>query len=68
MFAQLMGARTYIIAVLLALVGVWMSVDELVNFLGVADLPDVPAGLLAILGGGAAATLRAGISNAEHER
>lgn len=64
MFAKLAGARTYILAVLTALVGVWITTDDLLNFIGVADLPDVPLGLLAILGGGTAASIRAGIGNA----
>jgi len=61
MLTQLQGARTYILAVLLAAVGLYMSVDDLGTYLGWFDLPNVSEGLLALLGGGTAATLRAGM-------
>jgi hypothetical protein len=63
MFDKLIGARTYILAVLASIVGVYMSVDELLVFTGMGDLPDVPAYILVWLGAGAAATLRAAVSN-----
>lgn len=63
MLDKLIGARTYILAVVASIVGVWMAVDELVVFTGIGDLPDVPAYVLVWLGAGTAATLRAAVSN-----
>ena len=63
MLDKLIGARTYILAVLASIVGVYMSVDELLVFTGMGDLPDVPAYVLVWLGAGTAATLRAAVSN-----
>ena len=63
MFDKLIGARTYILAVLASIVGVYMSVDELLVFSGMGDLPDVPAFVLVWLGAGTAATLRAAVTN-----
>jgi hypothetical protein len=65
MLANLQGARTYIIAVLIALMGVWTATDELLTFLNVADLPPIPDWVLILLGGGAVASTRASIQNAE---
>lgn len=61
MLTQLVGARTYILAVLASIVGVYMATDELVNFLGFADFPNVPDYVLVWLGAGTAATLRSAI-------
>lgn len=61
MLAQLSGARTYILAVAAAAVGLWLAVDDLGNAMQWFDLPDVSEGLLVILGGGAAASLRAAV-------
>jgi hypothetical protein len=63
MFDKLIGARTYILAVLASIVGVYMSVDELLVFTGMGDLPDVPTYVLVWIGAGTAATLRAAVSN-----
>jgi hypothetical protein len=63
MLDKLIGARTYILAVLASIVGTYMAVDELVVFSGLGDLPDVPAFILVWLGAGTAASLRAGITN-----
>lgn len=64
MLDKLIGARTYILAVLASIVGVYMSIDELVVYTGMGDLPDVPAFILVWIGAGTAATLRASVSNA----
>lgn len=61
MLTQLAGARTYIMAIAAAAVGLWIAVDDLGNFMQWFDLPDVSAGLLAVIGGGAAASLRAAV-------
>lgn len=63
MLDKLIGARTYILAVLASIVGVYMSVDELLVFSGMGDLPDVPAYVLVWIGAGTAATLRAAVAN-----
>ena len=62
MLTNLIGARTYILAVLASIIGVYMAVDELVTFLGVADLPAGPDYVLVWIGAGTAATLRAAIT------
>ena len=64
MLDKLIGARTYILALLASIVGVYMAADELVVFSGMGDLPDVPAFILVWIGAGTAATLRASVSNA----
>lgn len=61
MFSQLAGARTYLLAVGAAAVGLWIAIDDLGNAMQWFDLPNVSEGLLAILGGGAAASLRAAV-------
>lgn len=63
MLDKLIGARTYILALLASVVGVYMAADELVVFTGMGDLPDVPAFILVWIGAGTAATLRASVSN-----
>lgn len=63
MLDKLIGARTYILALLASIVGVYMAADELVVFTGMGDLPDVPAFILVWIGAGTAATLRASVSN-----
>lgn len=62
MLDKLIGARTYILAVLASLVGTYMAVDELVVFSGLGDLPDVPAFILVWIGAGTAATLRSAVN------
>ena len=62
MLNKLIGARTYILAVLASVVGVYMAVDELVVFSGLGDLPDVPAFVLVWIGAGTAATLRSAVA------
>ena len=59
MFTQLAGARTYLLAIAGAIVATYMAVDDLVTFLGVANLPDVPTYIMVLIGSGAAASLRA---------
>lgn len=59
MFTKLAGARTYLLAIAASIVGTYMAVDDLVTFLGVANLPDVPNYVLVWLGAGTAAALRA---------
>ena len=61
MLTKSQGARTYILAVAAAALGLYMSIDDLGNYLGWFDLPNVSDGLLAVLGGGAAASLRAAV-------
>ena len=61
MLTQLAGARTYLLAIATAALGLYMSVDDLGNYLGWFDLPNVSDGLLAVLGGGATASLRAAV-------
>jgi len=62
MLDKLIGARTYILALLASIVGVYMAADELVVFTGLGDLPDVPAFVLVWIGAGTAATLRSAVS------
>ena len=62
MFANLAGARTYILAVLASLVGVYMAADDLFNFVGWTDLPNIPDYVLVLIGAGGAASLRASIN------
>jgi hypothetical protein len=64
MLDKLIGARTYILAVLASLVGTYMAVDELVIYTGLGDLPDVPAFILVWIGAGTAATLRSAVTRA----
>lgn len=63
MLDKLIGARTYILALLASIVGVYMAADELVVYTGLGDLPDVPAFILLWIGAGTAASLRAAVSN-----
>lgn len=63
MLEKLKGSRTKIQAALLALVGAYMAIDDLLNSLGLINLPDPPTWLIAILGGGIAYTLRDAINN-----
>lgn len=61
MLDKLIGARTYILAVVASIIGVWMAVDELVVYTGIADLPNIPDFVLVWLGAGTAATLRSAV-------
>ena len=61
MLDKLIGARTYILALLASIVGVYMAADELVVATGMGDLPDVPSFILLWLGAGTAATLRSAV-------
>lgn len=62
MFDKLLGARTYIIAALAALVGAYEAIDQLTNVFG-TDLPDIPGFVYLWLTAGGAAALRAGVAN-----
>lgn len=68
MLDKLIGARTYILALLASIVGVYMAADELVVFTGMGDLPDVPSFILVWLGAGTAATLRLAVTRAAVEK
>lgn len=68
MLDKLIGARTYILALLASIVGVYMAADELVVFTGLGDLPDVPSFVLVWLGAGTAATLRSAVTRAAVEK
>ena len=68
MLDKLIGARTYILALLASIVGVYMAADELVVFTGMGDLPDVPSFILVWLGAGTAATLRSAVTRAAVEK
>lgn len=61
MFTQLAGARTYILAIAAALAGVYMAADDFTNFMGWADLPNIPEYILVLIGAGGAASLRAAV-------
>jgi hypothetical protein len=61
MLASLAGSRTYLLAIGAAAVGLWIAVDDFGNYMQWFDLPNVSEGLLAVLGGGAAASLRAAV-------
>ena len=61
MLTQLAGARTYLIAIAAALAGVYMAADDFSNFMGWADLPNIPDYILVMLGAGGAASLRAAV-------
>ena len=61
MLTQLAGARTYLLAIAAAVVGVYMAADDLVNFMGWMDLPNIPEYILVLIGAGGAASLRAAV-------
>lgn len=62
MFTQLAGARTYLVAVAGAAVGLYIAIDDLGTFMGWFDLPAVSAGVLAMLSAAGGAALRAAVT------
>lgn len=61
MFSQLAGARTYLLAIAAAVAAVYMAADDFTNFMGWADLPNIPEYVLVLIGAGGAASLRAAV-------
>lgn len=61
MLESLAGSRTYIIAFIGAALGFYEAIDAFANAAFTFDLPNVPTFVYALLGSGAAASIRAAV-------